>query len=123
MARNFDRPITGDIAARYKGLIYGTGVRHTNLVPLNYYWSVHHSLTEGFKYIWVYRQHTDGSYRPFSWLKVKQVPGKRGPSKTTVMKMIDELTQRVLEFEADDEIHVITLGEARSKKPKRKRFK
>lgn len=118
MARYFDRPLTGDIAARYKGAIYGTGRRYEGLVPKKYYWFMRHNVLEGFKYIWVYRQHENGDYRPFTWLKVKQVPGKRGASPTTIMKMIDELTQRVLEFEADDEIHVINLGEGRFKKRK-----
>lgn len=121
MARLFKHAISGDINARYRGAIYGSSDRFEGFVPLNYSWSMHWHKTEGFKYVWVYRTHDDGTIRPFSWLKVKQIEGKRGPSPSTILKMFDELTQRVLEFESDDEIQVVTLGKGRSKKRKKGR--
>lgn len=122
MGRKFKRPLTGDINARHIGPIYGTGNRYDGLVPQQYLWFTTHDLITNYRYVWCHRKLEDGTTRPFSFKKVKQIPGKRGCSLNTIKKMIDIISQHVLEFEADDEIHYSKLGEARSPKHKGPKF-
>lgn len=122
MGRKFKNALTGDINGRHIGVIYGTGERYDGLVPHGYIWSVSYDEDNHWKYVWCHRKSIeDGNIvlRPFSFKKVKSVPGIRGCSMKTIVKMIDFITQYILEFEQDDEIHYSMLGEARSPKHKK----
>lgn len=125
MARKFKHALTGDIQGRHIGQIYGTGERYDGLVPHGYEWSVSHDEINQWKYVWCHRKSIENGevlLRPFSFKKVKSIPGVRGCSKNTIIKMIDIITQYILEFESDDEIHFSMLGEARSPKHKKPKY-
>lgn len=129
MARDFVHAMSGDINGRYRGQIYGIDplIRLEGEVPKNYQWSTKYNAYENYKYIWVHRWNVDKSgdkvLRPFSFLKVRQYPERRGPAKKTILKMIDELTQRVLEFEQDEEFHTVNLDYSYARKRRQKKIR
>ena len=124
MSNKFKNALTGDIQGRHTGVIYGSGNRYNGVVSHTYSWTVSHDEINHWKYVWCYRKTIENGeviFRPFSFKKVKSIPGVRGCSIKTIIKMVDVITQYVLEFESDDEIHFTELGKGRS--PKQKRFK
>jgi len=121
MVASFKNPLDGSISGRYKGVIHGTGKRYKGLVPMKYFWYTQWDEPKGWLYVHVtrYNEETD-RYRPFTWLKVKKRKGIRGASPSTHLKMIKELTNRILEHEQEGH-GLTTLGKDRSPKPKRRK--